>query len=104
MLLKEKDIRDYLEKDGRKASQVLERLGKLDSNLHINLRTEFGREILEEDINRLDLLFCSVAEETATPKELAEFRYLKDRIDRLSRKITAYNSGVAAIQDVVAKQ
>ena len=58
-----------------------------------------GQAILDADITRHEELLIKIYEETATPKELAEFRYLKGRIREIAGKIVAHKQAVQEIMD-----
>jgi hypothetical protein len=100
------EVLDYLEKHGERASKVLSRLGQLDANLHANLETSIGREILKDDCDRLDILiemcFNEKLEKGST--EMAELRYLRGRINQLSRRIKLFNDGLKQIHEDVNKK
>jgi hypothetical protein len=98
------EVLEYLERGGARASKVLSKLGQLDSHLHVNLETEFGREILKEDVDRLDILFEMVYNQKAKKEDFAEFKYLRDRINRLSHRLSLYNDGLKQITEDVNKK
>lgn len=103
MRLTEREIHEFFEGRGKKASDELSRLGKLDSNVRANLQTEIGREILSEDIDRLDQLWLKLYD-GASDREVAEFHYLSDRINRISKKMSLLNDGIKKIKEAVNKQ
>ena len=74
------DIERYLQITGRRGSQILSALGKLNPSFNAIMGSEIGREIIKDDLDTVEMLFSKIYEETATPQELAEFRVLRDKI------------------------
>lgn len=73
-----KEISRYLAGSGQKGGMVLSILGKLNKQIEAVINTEVGAEILRDDITRMESTLVKIYQESATPMELAEFRYLRD--------------------------
>ena len=95
------EIQRYLELTGKKGSLVISILGRLTPQLNSILNNEMGREMLRDDINRLEELLMKIYKEEATEIERAEFRYLKDRrFPYLIEKLKVYINKVDEIKKV----
>jgi hypothetical protein len=92
----------YLQLAGRKGSQTLSMLGRLNKHFDSVIRSEVGREILVSDIRRLEELMDKVISETASEEEKAELRYLrKVRIPNLVSKVNTYLEKLGEVKKVV---
>ena len=89
------EISVFLDTYGKRGADVISFLGKYTKHFDAVYNTEPGNEILRYDINNLKVLAEKVYKETATPDELAEFRYLKRRFafesDILKKHMDALN-------------
>ena len=85
------EISAFLSKHGKAGIKILAGLGEIYPELLAVFSTEVGKEILKEDIGRLEALFPLIYTEKASPLELAEYRYIRDiRIPRLIGKLYSY--------------
>jgi len=92
----------YLQMTGRKGSQTLSMLGRLNKHFDAVVRSDVGREILVTDIRRLEELMDMVINETATDEERAELRYLrKVRIPNIVSKVYTYLEKLGEVKKVV---
>jgi hypothetical protein len=57
-----------------------------------------GANILRYDVEQFDELLTKIIEEKATPQELAEFRYLKKRINRICEIIGKYQENISVVK------
>lgn len=84
------DVEEFVKKAGvRKGEATLKLLGNLHPFTQA-INSQIGRELLKDDILRHEELLMKMYEEMATDKELAELRYLKNRILKVSERVTAY--------------
>ena len=86
-------IEKYIEEGGRRAKNTLSLLGKLLPFVQA-INSELGQELLKDDIDRHEDLLVKMYEENITPQELAEFRYLKMRLKKVSMRVAEYNKGL----------
>ena len=84
------NIRDYISKHGRKGAMTVDGLSKLLPSLQMTFETELGREILNDDIERHEFLLIKIVEMNATDEDKIEFRYLRDRIISLGKKLELF--------------
>lgn len=92
------DLNDFLRRKGKKGSTILSILGKLEPFVSA-MQTEVGFEILKDDIARLEDLSIKIYNEQATEMEMAEFRYLKGRIEKVQSRINLYIEKLKEIND-----
>src|SRR3972149_4220290 len=83
------DIAGFLSKTGKRGAQTLDILGKYQPFVTA-ISSTIGWELLKDDISRHEELLEKIYNETTTSQELAEFRYLKLRIRKVSERITIY--------------
>ena len=92
----------YLQLTGRKGSQVLSMLGRLNKHFDSVIRSDVGKEILVSDIRRIEELMDKVVDETASDQEKAELRYLKKvRIPGIISKVNNYLEKLGEVKKVV---
>ncbi|OHB71486.1 MAG: hypothetical protein A2W23_03145 [Planctomycetes bacterium RBG_16_43_13] len=83
------DIAGFLSKSGKRGAQTLDILGKYHPFVTA-VSSTIGWELLKDDIQRHGELLEKIYNEQSSPQELAEFRYLKLRIKKVSERITIY--------------
>lgn len=83
------DIAGFLSKTGKRGAQTLDILGKYQPFVAA-VSSTIGWELLKDDISRHEELLERIYNEVATVQELAEFRYLKVRLRKISDRITLY--------------
>ena len=86
----------FLEKTKGKGHMTLKVLAGVHPFI-MAMESEIGQQILQDDIDRHEALLMKLYKEEITPEELAEFRYLKLRLDKTSKRINAYVNGVSEI-------
>jgi hypothetical protein len=85
------EVENILNNMGTRGKQVINVMAKVYDDIEVYLKTNLGKQILKEDILRTEELMVKVYKETATPEELAEFRFLRDvRLPRIFGKIKQY--------------
>lgn len=84
-----KDVESFLASNGKRGSMTISLLGKLNPFM-LAMKSPVGQEILRDDIDRHEELLKKMYEENITPQELAEFRYLKGRLKKVSDRISLY--------------
>lgn len=94
-----KDVESYLSSHGKRASMTISLLGRLNPFM-LAMKSSVGQEILRDDIDRHEELLKKMYEENITSQELAEFRYLKSRIKKVSDRISLY---LKATNDIMSK-
>ncbi len=86
-----KEIATYINSTGKRGGLVLSVLGRLDKYIESVVKSDVGREILNDDISRTEELVIKIYKEEASSLELAEFRYLRDiRLPNVIGKIKKY--------------
>ena len=90
------ELEQYLNTHGKHASMTLSLLGKLQPFLNA-LNSELGQELLKDDIVQHEILLTKIYNENATIQELAEFRYLKNRLRKIAERVNTYNEKVREI-------
>ncbi|HLE87584.1 MAG TPA: hypothetical protein VI727_07945 [Candidatus Brocadiaceae bacterium] len=83
------DIAGFLSKTGKRGAQTLDILGKYHPFVTA-VSSTLGWELLKDDIQRHEELLEKIYNEQADPQELAEFRYLKLRLRKVSERVTIY--------------
>src|SRR3990167_3659431 len=83
------DIAGFLSKSGKRVAQTLDILGKYHPFVTA-VSSTIGWELLKDDIQRHEELLEKIYNEQSNPQELAEFRYLKVRLKKVSDPITIY--------------
>jgi len=95
------EIEKFLEQTRTKGAKILSVLGKISPEVNVLFNTEVGREILKEDIYRIEELMEKIANFQSTPEDLAELRYLnKVRMPKVLGKLKKYIDGVKLIKNV----
>lgn len=82
-------VESFIKKHGTRANSTLTILGRLDKFV-MAYNTDIGKELLQEDIDRHEALLFKLADGAATEDERVELKYLRNRMLRVSEKITAY--------------
>ena len=90
------ELEGYLKNHGKQASLTVSILGKLQPFMNA-LKTELGQEILKDDMIQHEILLTKIYNENATIQELAEFRYLKNRLRKIAERVNTYNEKVREI-------
>lgn len=83
-------IREYVDRHGRRGQMVIDAVSKVLPTLQMIFDTEVGREILKEDIERCEILLVKIVNFDATDEDKIEFRYLRDRIIGLGKKLEVF--------------
>mgnify|MGYP001563776288 CR=1 FL=1 len=83
------DIAGYLSKAGKRGAHTLDILGKYQPFVTA-VSSPIGWELLKDDIQRHEELLEKIYNEQADVRELAEFRYLKLRLKKISERISIY--------------
>lgn len=91
------DIAGFLSKTGKRGAQTLDVLGKYQPFVTA-ISSPIGWELLKDDIARHEELLEKIYNETGTPQELAEFRYLKYRLRKVSDRINLYLDKLSEIK------
>lgn len=91
-----RDVEKHLSEKGKRGAMTLKVLGNLNPFIEA-LSSEIGQLLLQDDIDRHEELLVKMYNENTTPQELAEFRYLKRRLENISSKISKYNEKVREI-------
>lgn len=91
-------VRDYVSKHGRRGQMIVDAISKILPTIQVIFDTEVGREILKEDIERCEMLLEKLIEFDATDEDKVEFRYLRDRIIRLGKKLELFFNYIKDIQ------
>jgi hypothetical protein len=101
-LITSEELEQFLSKAGKvKGSRIISQIAKLNQDLSYVLANEFGKKLMDMDIDRMEVLFPKIYNEKATPEEFAEYRYLRDiRIPTISAKIRAYLKLLASVKKV----
>jgi len=95
------DISRYLELTGKRGTQTLSILGRYFPFVQSVLGTEVGREILKDDVDRVEELLLKVIKEEETDLERAELRYLRDvRMPKVIKKVKLYLEAIKEIGKV----
>src|SRR3990170_797507 len=93
------DVKIYLERTGKRGKEVLSILGRINPEIHAIFGTEVGREILKEDLSRIEELMIKQYKNEIEPKELVELAYLKEiRMPRILGKLRTYLVGMGEIK------
>jgi hypothetical protein len=97
------DISKFLKEVGkRRGGLTLSILGRLEPYFNAIMKSEVGKEILRDDINRMDELIMKIYDDEATPQEKAEFSYLRDkRFPAVLSKLKIYLEKLGEIKKVV---
>jgi len=97
-------IQEYLRDNGKKGKMTISILSKLYPYFTAVFNTELGKQLLAEDIGRMDELMVKVYREEANPQELAEFRYLRDkRLPSLMNMINTFTQQVEEVKKGIHK-
>jgi hypothetical protein len=98
------DIERYLKATGKRGASVLSNLGKLNPYFNAVMGSTIGQELLKDDVDNMEKLLEKIYSENATPQEMAEFRYLRDkRFPVLLKRITYYLEQIGEIKKAGAK-
>jgi hypothetical protein len=96
------EVKKYLDSTGRHGAWVLSLLGRVTPGLQSILETEIGKDILKDDIKRIEELMGMMYEEKSTEEDRAELRYLRKRIAKISDRLRIYLEGTEEIKKVVS--
>ena len=95
------EIEKYLTRTGKKGAMVVSILGRLNKHFNAVISSDIGKEILSDDINRVEELMDKIYKEEANEQELAEFRYLKNkRIPDVVKRVKAYLEKVGEVKRI----
>ena len=82
-------IDNFRKKYGKKADLALNQLAKLNEFVQA-INSPIGQELLKDDIMRLEDISSKIWTEEVTKEELAEFRYLKGRVAKVTERLNNY--------------
>lgn len=104
-LLTSEELRLFLEKANRVAGpKIISLMAKLYKDLAFILTNELGKQILNDDLDRIEELFEKVYKEKATKWEAVEFRFLRDfKIPMTIKKIRDYLKYIEYVKKTVQK-
>lgn len=85
-----KEIEAYMERHGKHAAMVLKQLGK-DLAFVQAIRSPIGQELLKDDVDRLHELLEKIWNESISTQDMAEFRFLKSRISKVSARLISFD-------------
>lgn len=85
-IISPEELQQFVDRYGRRAANTLSILGKYEPFIQA-CQSELGQELLKDDMIRHEFLLEKIYNETATPQESAEFRYLKKRLLVVSERI-----------------
>src|SRR4030042_5253080 len=98
-LINPEELARFLERADKSALKLLSALGKLDKDLSVIFGNDLGKKLLDEDFNRMEELWPKVYREKATPDEIEEFRYLRDkRIPHIVSMVKRYLDGMVKVK------
>lgn len=98
------ELERYLTLTGKRGSLAISTLGRLDSYIENVLNSEVGREILKDDVERIEDLLMKTYRGDVTELEKAELRYLRDvRIPKILTKLRNYLEKINEVKKVVGK-
>ena len=89
-------IERFLEERKGRGRMTFKVLAQLNPFI-VAMESELGQKILQDDIDRHEELLIKVYNENATPEEMAEFRYLKRRLEIIANRINTYTKGVKEV-------
>ena len=92
------DIFKYFDKVGERKGNLTLQILRRQQQFIETWNSPIGAQILKEDIERHEELLLKTIEETCTPQELAEFRYLKKRIEKICSVINKYEENIKAVK------
>lgn len=84
-----RETEEFLKNRGKRGVETIKALAKLQPFVSA-MRSPIGSEILKDDVNRQEELLSKIWNETATDQEKAEFRYLKQRLEKISKRLEEY--------------
>ena len=99
-LPKPDDIFQYFEKVGEKRGNLTMQILRRQQQFIDAWNSPIGMQILKDDVERYEQLVQKTIDETITPQELGEFRYLKKRIERLATVISNYEENVKVVKSL----
>lgn len=95
--MRQEHIENLVKEIGAKRTSLfLSSLAKQSKLIEV-LDTDFGKEIMNEAIERVDFLLRRIIDEKSTEEDRAEFRVLKTILNRWCDKILAYKAGIEKI-------
>ncbi len=98
------EVQRYIEIAGKHGAMTLSVLGKIHPQINIILNHDIGKQLLSDDINRMEDLLTKIYKQEANDMELAEFRYLKDkRIPDVLKKLKIYLEKIKEVKDTLNK-
>jgi hypothetical protein len=84
-----KQIEAYMERHGKRAEMTLKQLGK-DLAFVQAIGSPIGQELLKDDVDRLHELLEKIWNESISTQDMSEFRFLKQRINKVSTRLNEY--------------
>jgi len=89
-MLNEAAVNQFVETHKKHAARVLDILGKRTPFIEA-LKSEVGRELLNECAIEMELILDKLIDETADEKDRADFRSYKRIATRWAEKVNEYN-------------
>lgn len=89
-MLKTSKVTEILKRYGHKRGQlILLDLARKDRFVEA-LDTEVGKELLSDAIDRLDFLLSKIIHEESTERDRAEYRVLKQIVEKWGNRVESY--------------
>uniref|UniRef100_A0A6M3L287 Uncharacterized protein n=1 Tax=viral metagenome TaxID=1070528 RepID=A0A6M3L287_9ZZZZ len=94
------DIFKYFDRVGEKRGNLTMQILRRQQQFIDAWDSPLGMQLLKDDVDRHEELLRKTVDEVATPQELAEFRYLKKRIDKICEAINNYDKNIRAVRGI----
>ena len=94
------DIFKYFEKYGEKRANLTVHILREQQKFIDAWNSEIGKQLLKKDIDDHERILRKIIDETCPPEELAEFRVLKRRIDKILDVINNYEDNIKTIKSL----
>jgi hypothetical protein len=88
------EVNEFFDKNKKRGTKTIEALKGVIDNIDINFNTKIGREILKDDIERFQYLLTKIIIEEANEAERAEFRAVRSRLDRISKRLDIFTESL----------
>jgi hypothetical protein len=79
------------------SATVLASLDKTSKNIQAHFQTQAGQELLKDDIGDFTRLLEKIINEEASTQELAEFRVVRRRLEKISQRLDSFLENVKKI-------
>jgi hypothetical protein len=94
------DIFKFFEKYGDKRGNLTMQILRRQQQFLDSWNSPLGNDILKMDVNRFEELLQKIVDEKAESQELAEFRYLKTRLDKIYDIINKYSENIKEVRGI----